>query len=112
MPHDEDLARRVRASLADRGEVREVSMFGGLSFMVDGKLTVAVRRDGELLLRVDPDQADDLLGEPGAAPAQMGAGRTMSKGWLSVSSDVLTTDDQLRGWLEVALSFHGRSTGS
>lgn len=112
MPHDHDLARRVRAGLADQGEVREVSMFGGLSFMVDGKLAVAVRRDGELLLRIDPGRADELLGEPGAVPARMGAGRPMSKGWLSVSSDGLTTDDQLHGWLAVALAVTRRSTGS
>jgi TfoX/Sxy family transcriptional regulator of competence genes len=87
-------------------------MFGGLSFMVEGKLTVAVRRDGELLLRIDPDQADELLGEPGAVPARMGAGRPMSKGWLSVSGDVVITDDQLLGWLEVALAFNRKSSRS
>jgi TfoX/Sxy family transcriptional regulator of competence genes len=110
--HDVDLAERVRARLADEGEIREVSMFGGLSFMVDGKMAVAVRPDGELLLRVDPDHADELLGRPGAFPARMGADRVMSKGWLSVSGDATTTDDQLLEWLEAALRFTRKNARS
>jgi TfoX/Sxy family transcriptional regulator of competence genes len=87
-------------------------MFGGLSFMVDGKMAVAVRRDGELLLRVDPDQADELLSRPGAFPARMGADRVMSKSWLSVGGDATTTDDQLLDWLEAALRFNRKNTRS
>lgn len=112
MTYDVDLADRVRAGLAGRGAIREVSMFGGLSFMVNGKMAVAVRRDGELLLRVDPQQADELLAEPGASEAQMGAGRSMSKGWLSVSRDVLAVDRRLRDWLEVALAFNEQTANS
>jgi TfoX/Sxy family transcriptional regulator of competence genes len=109
MVHDLDLAERVRARLADQGEIREVRMFGGLSFMVDGKMAVAVRPDGELLLRVDPDDAEELLRTPGASPAQMGADRVMSKSWLSVSGDVTTTDEQLSDWLEAALRFNRKT---
>jgi TfoX/Sxy family transcriptional regulator of competence genes len=112
MVHDLDLAERVRARLADQGEIREVRMFGGLSFMVDGKMAVAVRPDGELLVRVDPADADVLLRRPGAFPAQMGAGRAMSKSWLSVKGDVLMTDEELRQWLEIALSFNRHDTAT
>jgi TfoX/Sxy family transcriptional regulator of competence genes len=108
--HDVDLAERVRARLADQGEIREVRMFGGLSFMVSGKMAVAVRGDGELLLRVDPGDADELLRRPGAFPAQMGADRVMSKSWLSVSGDATTTDEQLSDWLEAALRFNRTKT--
>lgn len=47
-------------------------MFGGLSFMVNEKMVVSVRGDGDLLVRTDPEQADELLTVKGARPAEMG----------------------------------------
>lgn len=98
-----DLAERVRAALPVDRAVREVSMFGGLSFMVDDNLVVAVRRHGNLLVRVDPARHDELLDVPGAAPAVMGNDRPMGLGWISVSPAGLTDDDQLAFWITVGL---------
>jgi TfoX/Sxy family transcriptional regulator of competence genes len=101
------LAARVRAALPRDGVVREVSMFGGLSFMLDERMVVAVDRDGGLLVRVDPDRSAELLSVPGARPAVMGADRPMGPGWITVTADGLATDEQLAHWIEVALQFHG-----
>ena len=68
----EALADRVRAALPHDRPVREVSMFGGLSFMVDDSMVVAVGREGDLLVRIDPARNDELLTVPGAKPAVMG----------------------------------------
>lgn len=54
-------------------------MFGGLSFMVNDRMAVCVRSDGDLLVRADPAKADDLLTRDGAGPAETGEGRPMSK---------------------------------
>ena len=59
-PAQEDLADRVRAALPEGAEVREVRMFGGLSFMVDGGLAVSAGKDGGLLVRVEEARYDDL----------------------------------------------------
>jgi len=67
------LADRIRAALPHDHPVREVSMFGGLSFMVDDSMVVAAGRDGDLLVRIDPARNDELLTVPGARPAAMGA---------------------------------------
>lgn len=48
------LADRVRDALAGKPPVREVKMFGGLSFMVDERLAVSVGSKGDLLVRADP----------------------------------------------------------
>ncbi|MFH7321700.1 TfoX/Sxy family protein [Aeromicrobium sp. JJY06] len=101
------LASRVRDQFSGR-VTREVTMFGGLSFMVDEALTVAARRDGSLLVRVDPATRAEALARPGAEPAAMRNGRVMGDGWLSVRSEGLATDDQLRSWLDVALAAAGR----
>ena len=85
MPHDHNsTAERIRALLADAPATREVAMFGGLSFMVNNKMIVNVRRSGDLLVRVDPHRSPELVADHGARPAEMGAGRPMGPGWLDV----------------------------
>jgi hypothetical protein len=103
----EALADRVRAALPHDRRVREVSMFGGLSFMVDDSMVVAAGRDGDLLVRIAPERNDELLGVPGAKPAVMGADRPMGPGWITVSHDGLTTDGQLAFWIQVGLEHRG-----
>ena len=103
----EALADRVRAALPHDRPVREVSMFGGLSFMVDDSMVVTAGRHGDLLVRVDPAQSDELLTVAGAKPAVMGADRPMGPGWITVSHDGLTTDTQLAFWIQVGLEHRG-----
>jgi TfoX/Sxy family transcriptional regulator of competence genes len=102
------LVARVRAALPRDGAVREVSMFGGLSFMLDNRMVVSVNRDGSLLVRVDPGRSAELLSVPDAQPAVMGADRPMGPGWITVTANGLTTDQQLTDWIEVALQHHNR----
>ena len=45
MGYDEKLAARVRALLADRNDVGERKMFGGLTFMVAGHMCCGVNGD-------------------------------------------------------------------
>ena len=101
------LPDRVREALSKRNP-REVSMFGGISFMVDERMVAAARRD-ELLLRIDPANRERLLTVPGARPALMGAGRTMGPGWIAVGEEALSGDG-LADWLARALDFHASRT--
>ena len=98
----EELADRIRAVLSDGQTVREVSMFGGRSFMVDDSMVVAARRGGDLLVRIDPARHDELLDVPGAKPAIMGE-RPMGPGWITVSPNGLTTPEQLTFWIDAGL---------
>lgn len=100
------LAERVRGLLRDR-EVREVPMFGGLSFMVAGQIAVAARAGGELLVHVEPDRREELFGVDGAHPAVMGAGRVMRRGWLAVPPDGVASDERLSFWVGVGLATVG-----
>ena len=74
MAVDEDLAERMRAALAGAGEVREVRMFGGLCFMLDGNMVAGTSKRG-LLVRVGKDRQPDALARPGAKPMEMGGRR-------------------------------------
>ena len=84
-------------------------MFGGLSFMVNEKMVVCVRRDGDLLVRADPERADELLTLEGAHSAEMGAGRPMSKNWISVGQEAVATDEDLNFWLGVTLEYNDKA---
>ena len=99
----EALAARIRAALPQGRPVREVSMFGGLSFMVDEAMVVAAGRDGDLLVRTDPARHAALLELPGARPAVMGADRPMGPGWITVAAHGVSTDEQLAAWIQVGL---------
>ncbi|WP_447410563.1 TfoX/Sxy family protein, partial [Clostridium perfringens] len=69
------LCGHIRAALRDRGAVREVQMFGGLSFLFDEKMIVAAQKNGDLLVRIDPTKSKDLLCQPHTRQAEMGKGR-------------------------------------
>ena len=100
------LVERVRAALPRDRALREVSMFGGLAFMLDNRMVVSVNGDGGMLVRVDPKRSGELVARPGAQRAQMGANRTMGPGWISVAAAGLETDQQLTDWIDVALQHH------
>jgi TfoX/Sxy family transcriptional regulator of competence genes len=107
--YDVELADRVRSALAAQPSVREVTMFGGLSFMVNGAMVTNVGSAGDLLVRVDPERNDDYLQVTGAHSAEMGPGRTMGRGWLAVDSDAVAADEDLAFWVDAALDYNRRA---
>lgn len=100
MSYDEQLAERIRSSLASVPVV-EKKMFGGLQFMIEGKIAVGATVDGDLLVRCDPSRTDELAGRPGAQRADM-RGRKMSAGWITVSPEG-TRGADLQFWVDAAL---------
>ena len=49
MALDEDLAERMRGALAGAGAIREVKMFGGLCFMLNGNMVAGTSKRGLLV---------------------------------------------------------------
>lgn len=96
MAYDEELADRLRAALATEPGLTERRMFGGLAFLVDGRMAVAATDEG-LLLRCDPAETDVLAGEPHVGRFVM-RGREMT-GWLGVQAVAVAEDDALRSWV-------------
>jgi TfoX/Sxy family transcriptional regulator of competence genes len=100
MAIDEDLAARMRAALAGTGSLREVRMFGGLCFMLNGNMVAGTSNRG-LLVRVGKDRQADALAR-GAKPMAM-TGRPM-EGYVFV--DPPSNDDgALHDWLDLAVAF-------
>ena len=97
MAYDESFVSRVRDALAGEDGISEKRMFGGLAFMVDGRLAVSASGRGGLLVRADPREVDALLDEPGVSRFRM-RGRPTT-GWLQVEDDALVEDAALQRWV-------------
>ena len=103
MAFDEDLARRVRSLLDGQPDVSERKMFGGIGFMVGGNMCCGVIGD-DLIVRLEPAQADELLAsESGARPFDF-TGRPM-RGWLFVALSAVAEDADLEQWVGRAEDF-------
>lgn len=96
MAFDEGLAQRVRALLDRRSDVADKQMFGGIAFLIAGNMACGVSGE-ELIVRVDREESEQLLGEPGVRRFDM-TGRPM-KGWLLVAPEVTADDGDLERWV-------------
>lgn len=102
MPYNELLADRVRIALGPREDLEEKKMFGGLAFMVAGKMACGIVRD-ELMVRVVESKYATLLEKPHCREMDF-TGRPM-KGFLFVESRGLETEMQLSEWLNLGIEF-------
>lgn len=103
MAYDEDLANRLRESLAAEDGVVEKKMFGGLAFLIGGNMAVSASGQGGLLLRCDPAQTDELIERPHARRFEM-RGREMD-GWLRVDDEGVKTKRDLDRWVNVGVQY-------
>ena len=103
MAYDEKLADLVRALLKSERALEEKRMFGGLGMLVNGNMAVAVRGKGGLLVRIDPDGADEALREPGAKLMKM-RGKSM-RGWITVDADVCTSRAEVQRWVKRGVAY-------
>jgi TfoX/Sxy family transcriptional regulator of competence genes len=99
----EELAARIRAELADRNDISERKMFGGTGFMLAGNLAAGAQRDGNLLLRIDPETSAELTKDL-HANLMVQRGREMA-GWLIVDAAAIEDDETFRGWLARGVAF-------
>lgn len=103
----DELSDRVRALLADEPTTAEKRMFGTRCFLVRERILVCADKDGGLLVRVPADRHEELLDRPGAVQAEMGAGRTMGAGWITVSAAALEAHEDLLFWIDLAREHNG-----
>jgi TfoX/Sxy family transcriptional regulator of competence genes len=101
--YDEDLANRIRELTAGEAGVTEKKMFGGLAFLIGGNMAVAASGQGGVLVRVDPEETDELVAKPHAAPMVM-RGREM-QGWLRVGDEGVRTKRQLEPWVKRGVAY-------
>jgi TfoX/Sxy family transcriptional regulator of competence genes len=102
MAYDETLADRIRRTIGPRPDVTEKKMFGGLAFLLGGKMFCGIVKD-ELMVRVGPERYAAALAEPHVRPMDF-TGRPM-KGYVYVAARGAKTEKGIRGWLEQGAAF-------
>jgi TfoX/Sxy family transcriptional regulator of competence genes len=100
--YDPETVQRVRRLLADRGDVTEKKMVGGLSFLVNGNMCCGVTGQ-DLMVRVGPDGREQALREPHVRPMRFG-GRVLS-GFICVEPAGFAAGEALARWVQRGLDF-------
>jgi TfoX/Sxy family transcriptional regulator of competence genes len=100
---DDVLKSRVQAALARLPRVEEKRMFGGVTFMVGGKMCVCVGK-GRILCRIDPALHDAVVKRRGCRTMVM-KGR-LYRGYVQVDAQAVRTRAALDYWIRLALDYN------
>ena len=110
MAYNEKLADRTREIISlGHKNVEEKKMFGGLCFMVNGKMCVGVEQE-RLMVRLDPERYNEAMEKEGCKPMDF-TGKVM-KGYVFVDIDSLNTKRKLDYWVKLALEFNTKAKAS
>lgn len=104
MTYDEKLVERVRRVVPPSAKVEEKKMFGGVAFLVDGKMFVGVA-DTDLMVRVGPEAYAPALARAHVRPMDF-TGRPLT-GYVYVNADGTRTDVAVAEWVRQAMNFVG-----
>lgn len=100
---EDDVIAYLREALPKAGNIREVRMFGGTGFMLDGNMVAGTFKKG-LLLRVGPDRLNGALKIAGAR--QMEMGRRLMEGYVHIDPQALDKK-AVQSALRLAVAFVG-----
>ncbi len=100
MPYEEKVAQRVRDVLGERSDIAEKKMFGGIAFLLNGKMAVGVLGDC-LVLKLGNDLAEDSLKRKHTRPMDF-TGKVI-RSMLYVEPAGFRTKAQLASWIDKAL---------
>jgi len=109
MPPVDPLVQRVQASLSGASRLEEKRMFGGVTFMVRGKMCVSVGK-GRIMCRIDPALHDAALKRKGARTVVMKGHEY--RGWVYVEAAAVKTKRELDYWVRLSLDYNKRAKAS
>jgi hypothetical protein len=109
MAYDQTLTAEIRKALSGY-TVEEKKAFGGLAFMVRGKMCVSIntRPDHIMMVRIDPQDQEEALQRKGAKLAVM-RGKTM-QGWIFLTREAIETQKDFDYWVKIALKYNNEIT--
>ena len=102
MAYDEKLADRLRKLLAKRTGFSEKKMFGGLCFLLKGKMVCGVLKD-DLVARLGPEKYKRALDRRHVRPMDF-TGRPIT-GFVFVGPGGCRTEKSLHSWMTDAIKY-------
>lgn len=109
MAYNEKISDRIRESIGELPGVDEKYMFGGVCFMVKGKMCVGVVGD-EMMCRIGPDVYEEALEKKGCREMVF-TGRPM-KGYVYVNEDGMKSKRDFEFWINLCLAFNSKAKAS
>lgn len=106
MAINDKLLDRVRKLMEGQTDVVEKKMFGGLCFMVNGKMCVSIRTD-EIMCRIDPEAVETILSKKKARP-MIHNGHLM-KGFVFVKEEDIKTKKEIEYWIQLSFEYNQKS---
>ena len=103
MAHSEILAQRVRDAVANLPSVEEKRMFGGIAFIINGKMCITVGKD-RLMFRINPLIHEFALKKKGTSTVFMRGHEY--KGYVHVNEEGLSSGSDFDYWIGLALKFN------
>lgn len=100
---NEALVARVRRALGTRRGLTERKMFGGVAFLLDGKMCCGVTKDGRVVVRVGPDAYEEALRHPHARECDF-TGRPL-RGMVFLTPAGIRSRQGLPSWVSRAAAF-------
>lgn len=111
MAYDIHLADRIRTFLANTSglEIEEKKLFGGLGFMINGKMCVNVSGKN-MMCRFDPLLLEEIAVKKGFQPVIMN-GRKY-KGYCYVTPEGFRSGGDFEFWMDICLRFNDKAISS
>jgi TfoX/Sxy family transcriptional regulator of competence genes len=111
MAYNTKLAARVREYLAHVPNIQivEKKMFGGLAFMVNGKMCVNISGEN-LMCRFDPNLQEEIAKRKGYQTMIMKGKKY--KGYCYVNPEGVQTESDFEYWIKLCLSFNNQAKSS
>jgi TfoX/Sxy family transcriptional regulator of competence genes len=101
--YNQDISDRIREALVHLPTLEEKEMFGGVCFMVDGKMCLGVMKE-EMMCRIDPAMIETVLDMNGCRPMTMG-GKAMH-GYVLISEEGMKHKKAFEYWIGLSLEFN------
>jgi len=101
-PLNEELVSLVRQTIGPRQDIAEKRMFGGVAFLLEGKMTCGVVGD-DLMLRISPEDFDAALGKDHIRPMDF-TGRPM-RGFLYLSREGWENHKTRKLWVDGGIAY-------
>ena len=102
MVYDEKLANRIQNIIQRRKGFTQKKMFGGISFLINGKMCCGVIKN-DLVVRVNPGSYEKLITEKHVRPMDF-TGRPM-KGFVYVGPNGCKSTKMIARWVNLSVNY-------
>ena len=103
MAYSEALSDRIREALSKYRGVEEKHMFGGVCYMLNGKMCLGVVKD-EMMCRIGPEAYEAALARPGCREMVF-TGKPM-KGYVFVADEGMRSRRDFDYWIDLCVKYN------